>query len=465
MHASSMTSRLRLLAALCLGMVLVGGGAQLGPFAEPASALAAAPVAKPTTPWIGETTRLTGAIGPAYRPVRLQAYSSGAWRTLTTSKTRSGGAYTFSVKAGAKKAYRVYAPRVTLSGRTYSGVVTSTRYVTGVRPTPSVQFSPVNTAGSATGGGYTAGAVAVSPVRAGSVAYLQRWTGTGWQTLMTGTTSSAGVMPFRTDVGTTSNPYTYRAVTRLTSTSTAYAGASRKPSFWKMKWSDEFSGLALSTADWSHRNVGTRAGRRICSTTATANTTVSGGYAHLKITKDSTNQVGASTCPYGTFHNAMIGTQSKHEFTYGVFAARVKMQSPAGMHSSFWLQSEGTPEIDTVEYFGDGRSDGGIAHFLHPNNGGASVGGINAASARFFKNLGADPSDGFHVYSVERGTGAYIFRIDGVEVFRTSQLRSTDAHYLVLSILASDWEIPAMNQSRLAYAKIDVDWVRTWTAS
>lgn len=456
--------RRRTFLAAWICALLVGALLITGPLAERASALAPSPTRSPAAPWAGEATRLSGTIKPAGRPVALQTYTSGAWKTVAKSKTGSRGAYAFTVTAGAKKGYRVKAPRVTLKGRTYSGVKTGTTYVTGVRPTPSIQFSPVAAYGSLTGGGLTPGAIVVTPARAGAKADLQKWTGTAWSTVVSGTTDASGLLPFRVDVGTTSSPRTFRAVVRLTSTSTAFAGAARAASFWKSAWHDEFDGTTLGSA-WSHRDLGTRSGRRICSTTASRNTTVSGGAVHLKITKDLTNQVGTADCPYGTFRNAMVGTQHTKEFTYGVFAARMRVQAPRGMHSSFWLQSDGTPEIDTIEYFGDGRTDGGIAHFLHPHpsTGLSKVGGINARSASYFRGLGTTPSAGYHVYSVERTSGVYIFRINGVEVMRTSALRSTDRHYLVLSLLASDWEIAQMDQTRLSEATIDVDWVRVWT--
>ncbi len=463
----SMPRRVRVLLALLLGVLLVGGATQLGPFTEPASALAASPTRTPTTPWIGEATRLKGAIRPATRPIALQVYSSGAWRTLKTAKTGSSGAYSFTVKATTtRRAYRVKAPRATVNGRTYTAVTTGTTYVVGTRPVATVEISPVSAAGTLVGGGVTPVTVLTRPARAGSTVTLQVWNGSSWANISggTGTTNAQGLKPFRVDVGTASSPRTLRAIARLTSGSTGYAGPSVKPHFWKTNWNDEFSGSSLSSA-WTHRDVDVRSGRRICSTTGTAQTTVNNGAAHLRLKRDLIAARSKTDCPYGTYRNAMVGTETSHKFVYGVFSARVRFQPTGGMHGASWLQAVGTPEIDTAEYFGDGRTDGGVAHFVHPHpsTGLPSVGGINARTAAYFKALGTKPSSGYHIYSVQRTAAGYVFRVDGVEMFRTSAARSTDPIYPVLSLLASDWEIPRIDQSRLAEAAMHVDWVRVWT--
>ena len=54
-----------------------------------------------------------------------------------------------------------------------------------------------------------------------------------------------------------------------------------------------------------------------------------------------------------------------------------------------------------------------------------------------------------------------VFRIDGKETYRIRGGISTDHQYPILSILASDYEIPKMKDSRLPQ-QMFVDWVRVW---
>ena len=70
-------------------------------------------------------------------------------------------------------------------------------------------------------------------------------------------------------------------------------------------------------------------------------------------------------------------------------------------------------------------------------------------------------SKNFHVFSVEWTPRMLVFRIDGKETYRIRGGISTDHQYPILSILASDYEIPKMKDSRLPQHMF-VDWVRVW---
>ena len=72
----------------------------------------------------------------------------------------------------------------------------------------------------------------------------------------------------------------------------------------------------------------------------------------------------------GYYLNGHISTDGRFDFRWGFAAARIKFPRSQGQHGSFWMQpspNETTTgaEIDVVEYFGDGRKDGGLAHFLY----------------------------------------------------------------------------------------------------
>jgi beta-glucanase (GH16 family) len=417
--------------------------------------------ASPAQPWPGEATRIAGRVTPKGGQVELQKRKGSRWVKVTRARSsKSRGAYAFSVRASTTRtAYRVMALKTRVKGKSYSAKASAARFVQARKPVVKLGFdkAPIGV------GDQTPGHVRVSPARARTSVLVQRSTGRGWATAKSGTTGN-GRFEFQLKPGTAS----YRVAVKAPGANVWTFSAAVKASSSKLVWSDEFSTSSIGST-WKHRDVGRRYGNRVCSTTAEKNSWVSGGVMRLKVTADASPQQDPtekpvdfkSRCKSGTYLNAMVDAQSR-QFTYGTFAAKVRFQAPRGMHGAFWLQSEGTPEIDVAEYFGL-RSGDGLASYLHPRGGSESsrVGASGANNAILKQRSGA-ASTGFHVYSVEWTSAGYVFRIDGTETFRTTKLRSDDPHFPVLSILASDWEIPSLDKSQLSKASMDVDWVRVW---
>ncbi len=174
----------------------------------------------------------------------------------------------------------------------------------------------------------------------------------------------------------------------------------------------------------------------------------------------------ARSSRYPYYLNGHVGTDAAFDFRYGVAAARVKFQKPRGMHGSFWMNTSGTApqgtrpvEIDTVEFFGKGHKDGGLAQFLHYK--GRKIGGLQKSANDALKG-----NDNwwkkYHVFSVEWTPQGYSFRIDGQETFRTSKAVSNKQVIPILSLLSSDYELKDMPKSGKGSMK--VDWVRVWQA-
>ncbi|HET6502018.1 MAG TPA: glycoside hydrolase family 16 protein [Amycolatopsis sp.] len=241
---------------------------------------------------------------------------------------------------------------------------------------------------------------------------------------------------------------------------------------YKLVWSDEFTGAALGP-DWVARNV--RAANRACSPPSPDQTTVSDGSAHLQVSRDPSKVPNVTkACPDGQFLNAMIGTDTSQKFLRGIFAARIKFPAVQGAHGSFWLQPLPEPgynpkdpaqagvEIDVAEYFGKGFDQSSLTNFIHFR----PVGEKPLRSGGYVKNMeevfGDElPSDDYHVYSVEWTAKEYVFRIDGIETFRTSKAVSNVPEYFILSLLSSDYEIPKITDDVLPLT-MSVDWVRAW---
>jgi beta-glucanase (GH16 family) len=202
----------------------------------------------------------------------------------------------------------------------------------------------------------------------------------------------------------------------------------------------------------------------MCATPDAAMVRVRDGQAVLGIKRSGK---ATKTCPDGVYKNAMIGTgevtEPGFEAKYGLFAARMKFQSGRGQHGSFWLQGSGpgAAEIDVAEYFGDGRPDGGLTTLVHKTAADGTLNTVGGPRPEVAKILGKGntPSNGWHVWSVEWSPKGYIFRVDDKVTLRAKRNLSTSPEFMVLSLLTSDWELPALNTDK---STIKVDWVRVW---
>lgn len=459
-----MKSRLGALVALSILSVLLGALTQ-----SPAQA-ANFTARLSRTPIVGEYVKVYGAVPPAKRLIQLQTVRGGRWVGLTSTRTGAGGAYSFTVRGSSSLAqYRVYAPaqkkikKQKKAPARYSNVVV----VRGIQANLVLGFvaAPVGratTGNAAVGSLLTPGVATFRPARPGVAVTLQRLVNGAWTRVGTAKQDSTGSARFNLVVGS----YAYRAV------SVASAGVSPKvtssvtPTQFPNVFDENFSDPTTSAQTWATRNQLPQ-GRRQCAQTDDTLKSYANGVATLRAVKQPTNPKGTKACPYGFWHNGMIGTgnaSTPYTPTYGIYAARVKFQSVLGAHGSFWMQtmSVNGAEIDVAEYFGDGRSDGGLASFVHAEATGSSAqssGGIQP-SVKTVLGKGNSPSNGWHVYSVQWSPSGYTFRIDGVPTFATNKpLVSSSPSELILSLLTSDYELRYMLGSS---ATMLVDWVRGW---
>jgi hypothetical protein len=418
----------------------------------------------------GEYTTVYGAVAPAKRVVQLQILRSGRWTGLTSTRARAGGAYAFTVRATSSLTqYRVFAPKQKKKRKTkkapasYSNVVG----VRGVQASLSLSFvaAPVGkapTGNAAVGSLLTPGVATFRPARPGVAVTLQRLVNGSWTRVGVAKQDSYGNARFNLVVGSNA----YRAVSAASGGVASKATSSVSPTQFPNTFDENFSDPAVSGQRWATR-IQVPQGRRQCAQTDDTLKSYASGVATIRAVKQPTNPKGTAACPYGFWHNGMIGTghaPTPYTATYGIYAARVMFQRALGSHGSFWMQAMDAngAEIDTAEYFGDGRPDGGLASFVHAAATGStaqSSGGI-LASAKTILGKGVTPSNGWHVYSVQWTPSGYTFRIDGVPSFSTNKpLVSASPSELVLSLLTSDYELRYMKGSS---ASMLVDWVRGW---
>ena len=435
----------------------------------------------PVKPIVGEYTWVRGRLSTGVvRPVRLEYYKSGDGWTVyplrnqgdgALGRTFSGGYFRFRPRGAAPyRLLRVVAPRVQVNGRWYAAQVTSSRRLYAVRQTAALRLvpAPIGQAKNTTTTDLVPAHAVFSPIRAGRKAILQRFSGGSWRSVGTAAQNARGFATFNVPRAS-AETYNHRVVAASYNGAPYIKSAYSKVVIKTRRFRDEFSGSALDTAKWSHRQLGLRnpAGKRVCSEASRSAVQVANGTARLQVRRIvddplKTHALGDpydenANCPYGQYYNGHIGTQNgKFDTQYGIMAARVKFPAGKGKHGAFWSQpaAGAGSEIDIVEYFGTRNN---VQHKIYYGDN---------ADGRIFDLgylLGADKTyyNSFHIYSVEWTPSVYIFRVDGHETFRTARGRTTASQYLILSLLSSDYELPYLDRSSLPDTMF-VDWVRVW---
>ena len=317
----------------------------------------------------------------------------------------------------------------------------------------------------------------IKPVKVGRKVVLEQLNGSSWKKVGTAKQEKSGDANFRAVVSKGGAAVTYRVTAQKFKGLKKVSSAAADTSQWLTPtFTDEFSGSSLSPV-WSMRGQDYEPqSKRKCSKGDPKAVKVGGGTLRLSVIKDRSKK---GTCKAASRKlkkkisyrlNGHVGTEGMFDFKYGVAAARVKMHKLQGQHASFWSQpvggngpgSEGH-EIDIVEYFGDKHPQGGLTSFIHWYKGKRLIktGSWIKDSKSFLQNKRDGWSKNYHVFSVQWTPRTLIFRIDGKETWRTSARVSKAQQYLILSLLASDYEALEMADKKLPQ-HMYVDWVRVW---
>lgn len=312
--------------------------------------------------------------------------------------------------------------------------------------------------------------------RTGQSVALQRDSGSGWQTVARGKQHRSGSTIF-TLPDTVS---LYRAVALSRSGATVATTDTVRGRDFRTVFKDEFTGTKVDFSKWSDQKTLAPAYMRMCSRLSPRARSVSDGVLQMGVAPD--RRRADQTCTWSLngrsgSHPYMLNTQlytgGKFAFTYGYAAVRMKMHLDKGMHASFWLQpanwyTPGDPakgtEIDVVEFFGRTETSSTIGAFLHwydSDNTRYKKGGL-FPYANTLKKRAETWSSSYHVFSVEWTPDAYIFRVDGREFFRETEIVSQAPEYLLLSMLTSDYELEKLTRSTMRQ-RAKVDWVRVWS--
>jgi len=317
----------------------------------------------------------------------------------------------------------------------------------------------------------------IKPVKVGRKVVLEQLNGSSWKKVGTAKQEKSGRANFSAVVSKGGAAVTYRVTAQKFKGLKKVSSTSADTAQWLTPtFTDEFSGSTLSQV-WGMRGQKYEPqSKRKCSKGDPKAVKVGGGSLRLSVIKDKSakGKCKASSRKQNkkiSYRlNGHVGTENAFHFRYGVAAARIKMQKSQGQHASFWSQPVGGNgpgsdghEIDIIEYFGDKHPQGGLTSFIHWYKGKKLIktGSWIKDSKSFLKNEKDGWSKNYHVFSVQWTPKVIIFRIDGKETWRTSARVSKAQQYLILSLLASDYEALEMPDKKLPQ-HMYVDWVRVW---
>ena len=175
-------------------------------------------------------------------------------------------------------------------------------------------------------------------------------------------------------------------------------------------WSDEFSGAALNTSDWTYETGGSGWGNNEWQYYRAENTSVANGYLTIEARQE--NFGGRN------YTSSRLITKDKQSFRYGRIDIRAVLPEGQGIWPALWMlgsniSTVGWPssgEIDIMEMVGgSGREDTvhGTGHW--DNNGSnASYGGDYTLNSGTF-------ADEFHVFTIEWDSSVIRWFVDDVQ--------------------------------------------------
>ncbi|MFC1420355.1 glycoside hydrolase family 16 protein [Streptacidiphilus cavernicola] len=235
------------------------------------------------------------------------------------------------------------------------------------------------------------------------------------------------------------------------------------PGPWHQVFDDEFSGTSLDTSHWAtcydwNVNGCTNAGNHETEWYLPSQVTVGGGLLNLTAQRLSTTGSDGVHYPW---RSGMVSTgrdswyaNPRHTFTYGYFAARIKVPAGAGFFPAFWLMPASRttpPELDVIEFIGGTRTAVMTVHWVGP-------GGKDLHEGKHYVGA-ADYSAGYHVFALDWEKNSLTWYIDGV-----ARLSLTEhvPHVPMEVLLTLAVGFPSAPPASADSAVMRTDWVRIW---
>lgn len=287
-----------------------------------------------------------------------------------------------------------------------------------------------------------------------TVQYRTAGSSDAWVTLVAGKPASNGYINFKAWA-----QFEYRAVLSANADYPSITSPTQDYT-WKSIFLDEFNPGTDWHDNWTIR--GTKHG--------SGSTHAVGDESACSESGDGTIQVKTIKDPNtpGDWLNCHIGTQDHFTFTQGWAAARVKFQHYSGGLSGFWMQGTGGyqpgwAEVDIAERDGGGTRSNKIDNTVYwdwSGGGGANMQQDQVFTSEAQAGIGVDDWwQKYHVVSVRWTPTQYMFYVDDVKVYTTTNGISSNPEFLILSMLNRDWNLDQMTGTgRTMY----VDWVQVF---
>ncbi len=203
----------------------------------------------------------------------------------------------------------------------------------------------------------------------------------------------------------------------------------------ELKWKDDFDSVSLNSADWNvelHEPGWVNAEWQEY-VDSEENIYLKDGNLVIKPVRKQTG-VDEDNNPIYEYTSGRVNTQGKHDFTYGLFEARIKVPTGQGYLPAFWMmptdenlygQWPRCGEIDIMEVMGQDTTK--VMGTLHYGNPHAQTQGESVLKS-------GDFSSEYHTYAVEWEPGKIKWYVDGVKYHE-----------------ANDWFTTTEGQGTVAY--------------
>ena len=236
------------------------------------------------------------------------------------------------------------------------------------------------------------------------------------------------------------------------------------PGPWKQVFGDDFNGPELNGNTWAtcydwNDNGCTNSGNHESQWYTPGQVSQSGGALLLSASRRWTQGSNGRDYPWTS---GMVSTGRDHwsgptraTFTYGYFAAAIRIPPQQGMFPSFWLMPSSRvtpPEIDVMEGI---KSTTAMEMNVHW----ADAEGADKHASKTYGPV--DYPAGYHVFAVDWEPKSITWYIDGVARYRvTDTAHIPDVPMELLLDLAVGY--PQAPPASVDSARMSVDWVRVW---
>ena len=224
---------------------------------------------------------------------------------------------------------------------------------------------------------------------------------------------------------------------------------------WSLTFSEEFNGSSLDPSKWNRDDPWNQVRNEELQAYVPDAFELTGGILRIRVDERDAHYDGALR----DYSSGIITTYKKFSQRYGRFEIRCRVPAGNGFWPAFWLLPDPRgwpPEIDVMEILGENPSEVHLTHHWL----------VSAEEETTDQNgtgwTGPDFSEDFHIFSVDWSPEAIIWKVDGVERFRSKKEIPHQPMYMLVNLaLGGTWPVPP-DETTPFPAYFDVDYVRAF---